>query len=364
MARNIKSAKLLIAFSLLIVGVSARAQETSVAWLAGPMMEIPAAVMAQTGMQPMYARHHQGYLGVDIRDVTDDQLGFLKLPAARGAEIIMVDHDAPAGKVGLREHDVVLQVDGAAIDNAEQFRRIMHDTPSGRTVSLVISRDGQQQTISVQLANREEVERRAWEGHYVPNPPPGEENDQQQPPPPPPGGNGVRGNGFAGGGMPGGGFGGFNFPTEGPHPTYTGAMLEPVGQLADFFGVKPGIGLLIKNIDANSPAASAGLKPGDVITRVNAKDVLRPDDWFRAVRDSKGRSLQLTIVRNKQEQTVSLTPADYHRTHSLLEELPLLLDNNDLEGLNALLDENMSVQFAQMQQELNQLEEQIGTPYQ
>ena len=45
------------------------------------------------------------YLGVDIADVSPERLGALKLKEEHGAEITMVDEDAPAGKAGLHEHD-------------------------------------------------------------------------------------------------------------------------------------------------------------------------------------------------------------------------------------------------------------------
>src|ERR1700683_5565601 len=60
--------------------------------------------------------HAQGYLGVDIRDVSADQMIALRLKEQRGAEIIRVDHDGPAGKAGLREHDVILQMNGKQIE--------------------------------------------------------------------------------------------------------------------------------------------------------------------------------------------------------------------------------------------------------
>src|SRR5487761_1548628 len=109
----------------------------------------------------------QGYLGVDIRDVTEEQMAALKLKDTRGAEVIHVDHDGPAGKLGLCQHDVILEMNGQQIEGQEQLRRILRETPAGRPVTLVINRDGQQQTLTTQLANREEVERRAWEQHLV-----------------------------------------------------------------------------------------------------------------------------------------------------------------------------------------------------
>src|SRR5215475_9190686 len=94
------------------------------------------------------------YLGVDIADVSTERLSALKLKEEHGAEVTMVDQDAPAGKAGLKEHDVILSLNGAAVESAAQLRRMIRETPAGRVVALGISREGQPQTIKVQLANR------------------------------------------------------------------------------------------------------------------------------------------------------------------------------------------------------------------
>jgi membrane-associated protease RseP (regulator of RpoE activity) len=338
---------------LLSLAASLPAQQlTSPAPQFAGLADLQMVLQNLNGLLPMLSmRSSQGYLGVDIRDVTDDQLGSLKLKEARGAEIITVDHDAPAGKSGLRAHDVILQVDGQLVEGEEQFRRIMRETPAGRKIALLISRDGQQQTLNIQLANRADLERQAWDQHFIPMPPPttdvfvinsdqpppppqspqGPQNPQGLPPNPPPPPNGdFNGPPPPPNGPPAGPHGFFATPLIGPRAVYTGALLEPVGQLADIFGVKPGLGLLVKNIDPNSPAAAAGLMPGDVVTRINSTDVTRPDDWVRAVRDSKGKALQLTIIRNKQSQTLTITPVDYHH-HGLLEVPPQLFDGSQLD---------------------------------
>src|ERR1700755_50437 len=66
----------------------------------------------------------QGYLGVDLRDLSEDQISALKLKDAQhGAEIVGVDHDGPACKAGLLLHDIILQMNGQAIEGEMQLRR-------------------------------------------------------------------------------------------------------------------------------------------------------------------------------------------------------------------------------------------------
>src|SRR5271156_4440553 len=94
------------------------------------------------------------YLGIDIADITSDRLGALKLKEEQGVEVTMVDQDAPAGKAGIKEHDVILTLNGATVESKAQLQRMIHETPAGRIIALGLSRDGQPLTIKVQLADK------------------------------------------------------------------------------------------------------------------------------------------------------------------------------------------------------------------
>ena len=256
----------------------------------------------------------QGYLGVDIRDVGDEQIAALRLKEARGAEVIHVDHDGPAGKAGLREHDVILQMNGSVIEGEDQLRRMLRETPAGRTATLIISRDGQQQTITTRLANKQEVERQAWEAHWtVPNP--SEETA------------GAGGSSASGAGS-GSGSGSGSSSTKGQSffspsavarsshnliatmtgSSYTGALVENMEpQLAEFFGAS-GNGVLVHSVDADSPAAKAGLRAGDVVVRANSVKLANSSDWMKIVRENRGKSVEVVVLRDKKEQTLTLVP--------------------------------------------------------
>src|SRR5579872_1937709 len=110
-----------------------------------------------SGQPWVYSSEDSGtgsYLGVDIADVTTDRLGALKLKEEKGVEVTMVDQDAPAGKAGLKEHDVILTMNGNPVESGAQLRRMIHETPPGRTVTLGLSRDGQPMSVKVQLADK------------------------------------------------------------------------------------------------------------------------------------------------------------------------------------------------------------------
>ena len=262
------------------------------------------------GQRGVIGHASPGYLGVDLREVSEERVATLKLKDTHGAEIVRVDHDGPAGKMNLREHDVIVQMNGVAIENLEQIKRLLHEMPPGRTVSLLISRDGQQVAASSQMADRSELERIAWEQHLgTPGPvqaPLSDPAGEAAVPPPAlnpsaPAPTSRYGRSFLG-----------NLLTS---PTYTGLVLEKMGaQLAGFFGVPDGAGLLVRHVEDNSPAAMAGMHAGDVVIRADQQTVATPAAWARTIREAKGRPVSVIVVRDRQEKTLTLTPDVKHRS--------------------------------------------------
>ena len=255
----------------------------------------------------------QSYLGIDVRAVGDDQVAALKLKDTHGAEIIRVDHDAPAGKMGLREHDVVLQMNGVTIEGEDQLRRMLHDCPPGRQVTMVIGREGQTLSLSSTMADRSEMERRVWEQHLAtasaPMPGP------QAPDLAFPTGEAVASGGGNSAPAPASRYSKSFLGTLLSSPTYTGAMLEVMGpQLAQFFGVAAGSGLLVRSVADNSPASMAGLKAGDVVVRANAQSMLNVGHWTKTIREAKGRPVVVEVLRDRQQRTLTLTPDTKHRS--------------------------------------------------
>lgn len=227
----------------------------------------------------------QGYLGVDLGEVDSDRAAALHVKDTHAAEVVMVDHDAPAGKSGLRAHDVILQLNGQPFDKVDQLRKRLHDMPSGRTVTLLVSRDGKPLNISVQLCDRKLLEQSAWSNHLrVPAPP-------------------AAASSFVGS-APAGSF----LDAVMPKPFSVGAEVTPVGtQLAEYFGITDGTGLLVSKVEYQSPASRAGLKAGDVVLKVDSRAMISRNGWLKILRAHRGHPVQLTVMRNKQEQILTMS---------------------------------------------------------
>src|SRR6185312_5564897 len=170
-----------------------------------------------------------------------------------------------------------------------------------------ISRDGQQQTMTTQLANRDEVERRAWEQHLV-VPAPGTESGSAP----------ALGNGFLPTGPQGTGAKAhrdFLGTTTVLSASFTGAQLEVMGpQLAEFFGVEGNAGLLVRSVEVNSPAADAGLRAGDVVIQVNQVPVTTGSEWSKTIHQNRGKQVVLLVLRDRHEQTMTMTPDSKKRS--------------------------------------------------
>ena len=235
------------------------------------------------------------YLGVDIADVSPERLGELKLKEEHGAEVTMVDQDAPAGKAGLHEHDVIVSLNGTAVESAAQLRRMIKETPPGRVVNLGVSRDGQPMTIKVQLADRRKS--MAWEPQVHVEMP-------RMPEMPT---------------MPD-----FDMPVSVVvvhQSARSGLMVENITpQLGDFFGVKDGKGVLVRSVEKGSRGEKAGFRAGDVVVKVNNEPVHDTSDFTHALRSSSGGAAAVTVMREKREQNLTLTLPAKKDSGSLLEE--------------------------------------------
>jgi serine protease Do len=229
-----------------------------------------------------------GWLGVEIGEVTQENAKDLKLSATRGVVIQDVEPDSPAAKAGLKEHDVVLQYDGQTVEGTVQFRRLVRETPAGRTVALVISRNGATQNLSVALADRSSYYEKKMQGTM---------RDFGRP--------------FALS-TPN-----FDFNISSPEIFSMMDMRTPLlgisaedltGQLGSYFGAPNNSGVLIREVRSGTPADRAGLKAGDVIVKVDGKLVTVLSELRDQLRDKgDGKVVNLGVLRKGSEMNVPVT---------------------------------------------------------
>ncbi|HEX8837913.1 MAG TPA: PDZ domain-containing protein [Candidatus Acidoferrum sp.] len=247
----------------------------------------------QDGVSVLLDAEGSSWLGVELHEVTSGTAKELKLPAERGVVLGSIVPDSPAAKAGLKENDVVTEINGQRVEGAAQFRRMIREIPAGRTAQITVWRDGRAQTIGVTLGKAEE--RRNSFKVFTPAP-------------------GAPGN-FA-----------FTMP-EIPMPPmeWNGTLMmggqprlgidaeDLNGQLGSFFGAPDGEGILVREVNPGSAAEKGGLKAGDVITSVNGERVRTVGDLreklaakHEAKDHDKDQTMKLGILRNKSEVSLNV----------------------------------------------------------
>jgi serine protease Do len=236
-----------------------------------------------------------GWLGVEIAEVTSENAKDLKLSAVRGVVVKDVEPDSPAAKAGLKDDDVITQYDGQVVEGTVQFRWLVRETPAGRTVTLVISRNGSTQSISVNLAERSAFSEKKMKGKMrdldnvyafsMPNPD------------------------FS-----------FSMPSVISRTPVIGINAEDLsGQLGTYFGAPDGAGVLIRDVGAGTAADKAGLKAGDVIVKIDGKPVRTLADLRAQLRDKTDqKSVNLGILRKGSEMNFAVAverPDPVQSTH-------------------------------------------------
>lgn len=217
------------------------------------------AVIAAT---PAFAQEH-GWIGVSIAEQADG-----------GVLVRSVEANSPAEKAGLRANDVILRYNTQEVIGVVQLTRLVSETPVGRTVDLTVRRDNREQAVKVTT----EAAPFSIGGVRIQRPDLSGLGDRIAK----------------------------NMPRIGIMSSVSQAGIQAdsmTPQLRAFFGVKEGEGVLVASVDADSAAAKAGLKAGDVITAVDGTTISTPADFNREVR-SRTAAFTLKIVRDKQQRDI------------------------------------------------------------
>jgi membrane-associated protease RseP (regulator of RpoE activity) len=269
------------------------------------------------------------YLGVDTRDITPDRVAPLHLKDEVGVEVTMVDQDAPAGKAGIKEHDVITSVNGDHVESVEQLRRLIHEIPSGRTVTIGLSRNGEPLTIKAQLAARAQSFGFSGKDFHFEMPP--------MPAMP---------------AMPA--IAEMDLPVSVVvvHSAMrSGLMVENLTpQLGDFFGAKGGQGILVRSVEKGSLAEKAGFHAGDVIVRVNGESIADSGDFGRALRSRKDNNVTIGILRDKKATTITIALPARKESGQVMDES---FDLPEISAETAVELSNLRTEVARVQPEIN-----------
>lgn len=206
----------------------------------------------------------RGRIGVQITPVADDVATALGLKDSKGALVSSVEEGGPAAKAGIQSGDVILKFNGRTIDQMTDLPRIVGSTKPGQSSTLEIWRKGKLQTIKIDV---EEM------------------------------------------------------PSSSPTAAAKDEKDSSAASTADAFGLKVtavpaadlkrlGVESAVQVTEATAPASEAGLQPGDLILRVNDKDVGTPDQYAKMVASlDKSKAAALLVLRAGQSQWVLITPS-------------------------------------------------------
>jgi membrane-associated protease RseP (regulator of RpoE activity) len=241
-----------------------------------------------------------GFLGIYAENISRENMSRYHMNQVRGVGVTQVIKDSPAEKAGLRKDDVILRIEGENVSSVRKLNRLVSELAPDQSVRVSFSRGGSEQEVTATIGKRSN---QSFAGDVFP------------------GGSKLwkwegtdpkvfkweglpfnRGDLFENGGN-------FSFSLGNSRRIGVSTM-ELTKQLADFFGITGGKGVLVTSVTDDGPAAKAGVRAGDVITAVDGEAVDSPGDISRAINNKKEGDVTLTIIRNKSQQTIRVTPRE------------------------------------------------------
>jgi serine protease Do len=241
-----------------------------------------------------------GFLGVYAENISRDNMARYHVNQVRGVGVTRIVKDSPAEKAGLRQDDVILRVDGENITSVRKLNRIVSELSPDQSVKITVSRGGSEQDITATIGKRSN---NFFAGDLLKGNPKiwkweGNEPKEWK----------FEGPLFNRGDL-------FDknrdltFMLSNSRRIGVSTM-ELTKQLADYFGITGGKGVLVTSVIEDGPAAKAGVRAGDVITAVDGEAIDSPGDISRVINRKKEGDITLTVIRNKSQQMIHVTPRE------------------------------------------------------
>jgi C-terminal processing protease CtpA/Prc len=220
------------------------------------------------------------WLGVALRDMTKEFSDEMKLSVKDGAFVSEVVDESPADSAGIKENDVIIELNGSPVAAAGDVVKRIGDMKSGETATVGVMRDGEKKSFTVKLGERPAMHQR-WEmpmtGMTMPHM---RMHDMPLAP--------MVNRGFGAG-------------VEGMQ------LMELTDQLGKYFEAPDGKALLVTNVKKNSAARKAGIAAGDVLIKIGSTDIEEMSDLHQALKDAKaGETVDVQLIRKGAHKTVKL----------------------------------------------------------
>ncbi len=201
----------------------------------------------------------RGYLGVYLEDLTEDMKEALNLSSLEGVLINEVIKDSPADRAGIKDGDVIIEFNGEKVTDVQSFRLRVASTPPGKTVKIKLIRDGKEMSLNVKIGEMETQ-------------PVAQSGEEQE--------------------------------------TQLGLQVVDIDSPeAKIYNLSVKKGVVVVNIESNSPAEEAGIQIGDVIIGIGNKEIENMSDFRDAVKNlKKGKPVVFQIQRADRKRYVALTP--------------------------------------------------------
>lgn len=239
-------------------------------WLRGLA---PVLLVAATALQPpatAAADAGPAFLGISSHGLSGEEARRLALSSRDGALVDEVYAGTAAEAAGLKSDDLIVEFGGKKVLDDSDLTELIRSRHPGDKVDIVVLRGKERKTLSATLGrpeDREDTETPSWArviGHLF-----GEADDR---------------------------------------PKLGINIMELNSQLATYFGVADGEGVLITRVATNSAAERGGLLAGDVVTRVEGRRVSASGDIGSGLRDKAGATVTVEIVRkgNRKEFKIEL----------------------------------------------------------
>ena len=232
----------------------------------------------------------KGYIGVYMQDLTSQVKKGLDLKVEKGVLVSGVEDDSPADKAGIEDGDVITRFNGKTVASADELRDAVRAITPGKNARIDVVHEGTSKSLTLTVGERPEEQTMHWESNG--------DGDNDAPM--------AMARAFT---MMGG-----------PRLGVEARPLEDDG-LASYFGAKKGDGLLVLSVDDESVAGKAGVKPGDIISKVGTDKIEDTQDVRHALKGyDKGDTFDITVLRHGKSQSLKATMDE--QDHDMAFDMP------------------------------------------